>query len=132
MANFETKASDQLKTTPTGIPYIIANEAAERFSYYGMRGILVVFMTKYLVDSSGVIDPMSNEDAKAYFHMFSSAVYAFPLLGALIADWLFGKYKTILWLSEVYCFQKNWSGSPFYRLLGCQYIRSKIVCGEIL
>ena len=33
---------------PPGIPYIIGNEAAERFSFYGMRAILVVFMTKYL------------------------------------------------------------------------------------
>ena len=38
---------------PGGVPYIVANEAAERFSYYGMRSILVVFMTKHLVDSSG-------------------------------------------------------------------------------
>ena len=36
------------KDIPKGIPYIIGNEAAERFSFYGMKGILVVFMTKYL------------------------------------------------------------------------------------
>ena len=30
------------------IPYIIGNEAAERFSFYGMKGILTIFMTKYL------------------------------------------------------------------------------------
>ena len=33
---------------PKGIPYIIGNEAAERFSFYGMKGILTIFMTKYL------------------------------------------------------------------------------------
>ena len=33
---------------PPGIPYIIGNEAAERFSFYGMRTILVVFMVQYL------------------------------------------------------------------------------------
>ena len=37
---------------PPGVPYIIGNEAAERFSYYGMRAILVVFMTQYLMNSS--------------------------------------------------------------------------------
>ena len=34
---------------PKGIPYIRGNELAERFSYYGMKTILVIFMTKYLV-----------------------------------------------------------------------------------
>ena len=40
---------------PPGIPYIIGNEAAERFSFYGMRTILVVFMVQYLhfMDGSG-------------------------------------------------------------------------------
>ena len=47
---------------PGGIPYIISNEAAERFSFYGMRGILVVFMTKYLVDQTGQQAVMGEED----------------------------------------------------------------------
>ena len=38
---------------PKGIPYIIGNEAAERFSFYGMRGILVVFMVHYLMQPGG-------------------------------------------------------------------------------
>lgn len=88
---------------PKGIPYIIGNEAAERFSYYGMRTILVIFMTKYLVDASGNADYMSPEEAKVWFHSFSTAVYAFPLLGALISDMFWGKYKTIMSLSIVYC-----------------------------
>jgi len=46
---------------PPGIPFIVANEAAERFSYYGMRAILVVFMTQYLSDVAGKPDPMSPE-----------------------------------------------------------------------
>ena len=43
---------------PTGIPYIIANEAAERFSFYGMRAILVVFMTQHLLSADGQADYM--------------------------------------------------------------------------
>ena len=35
------------KEIPKGIPYIIGNELAERFSYYGMKTILVIFMTKW-------------------------------------------------------------------------------------
>jgi POT family proton-dependent oligopeptide transporter len=88
---------------PAGIPFIIGNEAAERFSFYGMRAILVVFMTQYLLDSGGVADPMNEEEAKGWFHLFVSAVYITPLLGALISDGLLGKYRTIILLSLVYC-----------------------------
>lgn len=88
---------------PGGIPYIVANEAAERFSFYGMRAILVVFMTQYLLDSSGTLDTMSEEDAKGWYHLFVSAVYLTPLLGALLSDGLLGKYRTIILLSLVYC-----------------------------
>ena len=89
---------------PKGIPYIVTNEAAERFSFYGMKGILVIFMTKYMMDSSGNLDVMNDEQARQWYHTFTSAVYFFPILGALIADTLLGKYRTIMWLSVVYCF----------------------------
>lgn len=94
-----------LKSTelPSGIPFIIANEAAERFSYYGMRAILVIFMTQYLVDANGKPDTMSEHEAQGYFHLFVSAVYIMPLFGALLADGLLGKYRTILYLSLFYC-----------------------------
>jgi POT family proton-dependent oligopeptide transporter len=88
---------------PPGVPFIVANEAAERFSYYGMRGILVVFMTRYMLDSAGSPDTMSDEQAKAWYHVFLSAVYFFPLFGAILSDSLLGKYRTIFWLSLVYC-----------------------------
>ncbi len=88
---------------PKGIPYIVTNEAAERFSFYGMKGILVVFMTKYLMDATGGEDFMSGDEAKGYYHLFTSAVYFFPVLGALLSDIFFGKYRTILTLSVVYC-----------------------------
>ncbi len=88
---------------PNGIPYIIGNEAAERYSFYGMKAILVVFMTKYLMDSSGGPSPMPESDAKFWYHVFNGAVYFTPLLGAIIADAFLGKYKTIISLSIVYC-----------------------------
>lgn len=88
---------------PPGIFFIVANEAAERFSYYGMRAILVVFMTQYLTDAAGHLDPMPPEEAKVWFHLFVSGVYLTPLLGALLADGLWGKYRTIVTLSLVYC-----------------------------
>lgn len=88
---------------PRGVFYIIGNEAAERFSYYGMRTILVIFMTKYLLDSQGNEAFFSDEQAKTWYHTFMSAVYFFPLLGALLSDIFLGKYKTIITLSIVYC-----------------------------
>jgi POT family proton-dependent oligopeptide transporter len=88
---------------PTGIPFIIGNELAERYSFYGMKGLLTVFMTKYLLDASGAVAPMSETEAIATYHNFTAAVYATPFLGALIADIWFGKYRTILSVSLLYC-----------------------------
>ena len=88
---------------PKGIPYIIGNEAAERFSYYGMRAVLVIFMTQYLRDASGELAVLSEADATAYFHWFGTAVYLTPIAGALLADVFLGKYRTIVSLSIVYC-----------------------------
>lgn len=88
---------------PPGIPNIIGNEAAERFSFYGMRGILVIFMTVHLVNSAGLKDVMTEKEASFWFHTFVASVYITPLLGALLADRLLGKYRTIMALSVVYC-----------------------------
>jgi POT family proton-dependent oligopeptide transporter len=88
---------------PSGFLYIISNEIAERFSYYGMRAILTVFMTEYLMDNAGHKAPMGDEESKVWYHTFSMGVYFFPIIGAFIADVFWGKYKTILTLSVVYC-----------------------------
>lgn len=81
---------------PPQIYYIVGNEAAERFSYYGMRSILFVFMTQTLL--------MPAHEAKGIYHLFISACYLLPLLGGWLADKYLGKYKTILYLSTFYCF----------------------------
>ncbi len=92
------------KKMPSGIPYILTNEASERFAFYGMTSILVIFMTTYLQGRDGSLAVMGEERAKAYFHVFRSAVYFMPLIGAIISDIWFGKFRTILWFSIVYCF----------------------------
>lgn len=94
----------ETQTMPPGIPFIIGNEAAERFSFYGMRTILVVFILQYLqfMDGTGG-KSISGNEAVGYYHQFTSWVYFTPLFGALIADIFLGKYRTILWLSIVYC-----------------------------
>ncbi len=88
---------------PSGILYIIGNEAAERFSYYGMKAILVVFMTSYLRSRNGELATISPVAATAWYHLFGTLNYLTPLFGALVADIFWGKYKTIMRLSIVYC-----------------------------
>ncbi len=86
---------------PRQIPYIIANEGCERFSFYGMRNILTPFLISTLLLFLPEADRAS--DAKHVFHTFVIGVYFFPLLGGWLADQFFGKYNTVLWLSLVYC-----------------------------
>jgi len=88
---------------PPGVPFIIGNEAAERFSYYGMKSILTVFMARYILDRSGVLAPMNDNESYMYTHLFVFGVYLLPVLGAILADGFLGKYWTILSLSIVYC-----------------------------
>ncbi|MGR8978641.1 MAG: POT family MFS transporter [Gammaproteobacteria bacterium] len=102
MAHYKTQAESS-SNLPGGIPYIIGNEAAERFSYYGMKAILVIFMTQELRDALGQPDVMTEQEAQGYFHLFVSAVYFMPLFGALLSDSLLGKYRTIIGLSLLYC-----------------------------
>ncbi|WP_426190738.1 oligopeptide:H+ symporter [Massilia sp. DWR3-1-1] len=86
---------------PRQIPYIIANEGCERFSFYGMRNIL----TPFLISTLLLFLPEAERagEAKHVFHTFVIGVYFFPLLGGWLADRFFGKYNTVLWLSLVYC-----------------------------
>jgi len=92
------------KKMPAGVPYILTNEAAERFSFYGSRCILVFFMTHLLKNASAQLSPMTEEQSKFWFHLFVSAVYFTPLIGALLSDIWLAKYRTIIFFSIVYCF----------------------------
>lgn len=89
---------------PKGIKYIVGNEAMERFSFYGMKAILVVYMTQYLMGANGMKDVMNPADAKGWYHIFVMGAYFFPILGSILSDVLWGKYRTIVLISIVYCF----------------------------
>jgi POT family proton-dependent oligopeptide transporter len=103
MSHYRTTPTDAAGMPP-GIPYIIGNEAAERFSYYGMRTILTIFMVRYLYLMSDTILPaMSKAEAQERYHTFSSWVYLFPILGAIVADAFTGKYRIIIAVSVLYC-----------------------------
>jgi POT family proton-dependent oligopeptide transporter len=93
-----------LEGMPPGVPHIIGNEAAERFSFYGMKAVLAVFMVQYLHLMDGKSASVMNQaEATAMVHLFNGAVYLTPFLGALLADIFIGKYRTIMGLSIIYC-----------------------------
>ena len=100
--DLETMTTAAAGTVPThrGIPpavfLIVGNEFCERFSFYGMKTILHTFFTESLL--------FSDDSATASVHAFTMLAYFFPLFGAVLSDAYLGKFKTILYLSIVYCF----------------------------
>ncbi len=80
---------------PPQTKYIVGNEACERFSFYGMKSILVLYMVNALA--------MSESEAMEVAHLFNALIYILPLLGAWIADRFLGRYRTILYVSLFYC-----------------------------
>jgi proton-dependent oligopeptide transporter, POT family len=79
---------------PSGIPFIISNEFAERFCFYGINAILSIYMTQFLHAGEAV--------ATVGHSFFKVGAYAFPIVGAIFADALWGKFRTIMTFSIVY------------------------------
>ncbi len=77
---------------PPGVPFIIGNEGCERFSFYGMRSILTLYMADVLYKSHPAFKSAPGSFATAHYHLFVAAVYALPMIGAILADRLLGKY----------------------------------------
>ncbi len=90
---------------PRGIPFIMSNEIAERFSYYGMTAILTTFLVRQFFNPSGnaALNTVANARSSNLVHLFFTLVYFLPILGGIISDWFWGKYRTIIYLSLVYC-----------------------------
>ena len=80
---------------PPQTRFILGNEAAERFSYYGVKAILALYITGVLVKTK---DYSTN-----VIHLFTFVNYFMPLLGAWVSDRYWGRYHTILWISLSYC-----------------------------
>ncbi len=80
---------------PPQTKFIIGNEAAERFSYYGMVSILMYYITDVL--------EKSEDDSAFIIHGFKFFNYFMPLIGAWVSDRFWGRYRTILWISLAYC-----------------------------
>ncbi|XP_013877668.1 solute carrier family 15 member 1b [Austrofundulus limnaeus] len=79
---------------PISIFFIVVNEFCERFSYYGMRAVLVLYFKYFL--------QWDDDFATTIYHTFVALCYLTPILGAIIADSWLGKFKTIVYLSIVY------------------------------
>lgn len=90
-----TTPQDPANRWPPQVRYILGNEAAERFSFYGMKGILAIYITTVLMKT--------QDDATHIIHLFGFANYFMPLLGAWVSDRFWGRYHTILWISLSYC-----------------------------
>ena len=105
MQDSTTAPIPQKSKYPKAVPYIIGNEAAERFSYYGLRSILVTFLVAQFYNPSHIASLTTEAEAhaNASTHFFVALSYFMPLVGGIMADWFFGKYKVILWISIVYC-----------------------------
>lgn len=73
---------------PKGIYFLSAIEMWERFSYYGMRALLTLYMVKFLL--------FSTEKAGHVYGLYTGLVYATPLIGGYIADRYLGAKKCIL------------------------------------
>ncbi|WP_223634828.1 MFS transporter [Corallococcus sp. EGB] len=99
----ETSTAPTAQRFPPQIPYIIGNEACERFSFYGMRNILTVFFIDYLLRTHVPETGAREAQAKSLMHLFMAGVFFFPLIGGYLADRFFGKFHTIFVLSLVYC-----------------------------
>lgn len=90
----EKATGESPKPYPKAVFFIIATEFCERFSYYGMRTILTLYLINMLM--------FDESTAKSIYHVFIMGCYFSPVLGAMIADSYLGKFRTIFYISIVY------------------------------
>ena len=76
-----------MKSHPRGLIILFFAEMWERFSYYGMRGILIFYLTQHLL--------FDDKTASAQYGSYTSLVYLLPLLGGIVADRWLGTRKAV-------------------------------------
>ncbi|HEY7998620.1 MAG TPA: peptide MFS transporter, partial [Pseudolabrys sp.] len=98
---------------PRGLTFLFATEMWERFSYYGMRALLVLYMVKYLLapqHAAGVaglgafksalefvFGPLETQQlASQIYGFYTGFVYLTPILGGLLADRVLGQRRTVI------------------------------------
>ena len=90
-----TPAQGRDDRMPPGIPYIISNEFAERFCFYGINSILTIYMVQFL--------HFTDAKSASWQSLFKTGAYFFPMIGAIVSDVFWGKFRTIITFSLVYC-----------------------------
>lgn len=87
---------EMIRSYPKSVFFILSNEFCERFSFYGMKAILLIyFLSEY---------NFSQGTAVSLYHAFVCLAYFSPLFGSIAADNYFGRFKVILWVSLFYVF----------------------------
>src|SRR6476469_4004739 len=98
---------------PRALPYLFATEMWERFSYYGMRALLVLYMVKHLLHPENadtvlglgtlkstleaVFGPLGVQPlASQIYGLYGALVYLAPTIGGLIADRWLGQRRTVI------------------------------------
>ncbi len=106
-------AGGELFGHPRGLAFLFTTEMWERFSYYGMRALLVLYMTKYVlvpaysgnvVGLSGfrsaletVFGPLDVQPlASQIYGFYTALVYLTPIFGGLLADRLLGQRRMVV------------------------------------
>lgn len=74
---------------PKALPYLFLTEMWERFSYYGVTAILILYMDKTF--------GLNQSDIYSIYGAYGALIYMTPLLGGILADKFLGSYRTVLW-----------------------------------
>ncbi len=82
------------KLHPKALFILFFAEMWERFSFYGMRALLTLYMTKVLFEA--MTQEAADEKALAIYGSYTALVYLFPIVGGMIADRFFGFRRAIL------------------------------------
>lgn len=109
------KSTTEMWGHPKGLFVLFFTEMWERFSYYGMRALLVLYMTKYLFDEiekgtqvvgfqflrsgiESVFGPLTNQALSSQIYgLYTGFVYLTPFFGGLIADQYLGQKRSVYW-----------------------------------
>ena len=95
MANLATMKQKELFGHPVGLYVLFFTEMWERFSYYGMRAILVLYLVQSTSDTNAGLG-WTNGEALALYGWYTMLVYVMSIPGGWIADKFLGQKKSVL------------------------------------
>src|SRR5712671_6686132 len=84
---------------PAGLFLLFLVEMWERFSYYGMRGLLVLYLIRPITGDEHGFNPgrgWTQKDASVLYGWYTGLAYLFPILGGLIADKMIGTHRSMV------------------------------------